>query len=186
MVTEAPEPHFAPKEVFPFVAAPVPPTPGKPKTTSLDEVVKRHQHVRSVLQHPSLAPVPLGERIDRTAAAKSIVVVDDDADQVHLTVMVLEAAGHAAHGTTRSEAAVELVVEHIADLVLFDYMMPNMSGGALGKAVRANPSLQHTKIVMMSGTPEGTVRSVFDQFDVFLQKPVHPHRLLRTVEDLWG
>lgn len=158
--------------------------PPAPRTTSIDKVVGRHQHVRKVGQHPSRAPVPVGDRILRTAAAKNIVVVDDEADQVNSTVMVLEAAGHRAYGTTSGEKALDLVGEHIADLLLLDFMMPTMNGAAVGRNLRADPTKASTKIVIMSGTPEDTVRADFDQFDVFLQKPVHPDRLLRTIEDL--
>ena len=158
--------------------------PPAPKTTSLGRVVERHQDVRAVRQHPSQAPVALSERIVKTAAAKNIVVVDDEADQVDLTVMVLEAAGHTTHGTTSGKTALELVNEHTADLLLVDFMMPLMNGGAVGKALRAHPTMGRTKIVMISGTPEDVVRAEFDEFEVFLQKPVHADRLLRTVEDL--
>ena len=181
MVTVKPSAHLATEVVRPTAASE---EPTKSRATSLDEVVKRHQYVKAVAQHPSRAPVPVLDRIVRTAAAKNIVVVDDEPDQVDLTVMVLEAAGHTAHGTTDSKAALALVVDHVADLLVVDFMMPNMSGGAVGKALRAHPSASGTKIVMMSGTPEEIVRADFDQFEVFLQKPVHADRLLRTVEDL--
>lgn len=119
----------------------------------------------------------------RTACARTIVVVDDESDLVELTIMILEAAGHIAYGATQGEAGLALVVEHTPDVLLVDYMMP-MSGGVLGKAVRSLPGLQQTTIVIISGTPEELVRAEFDQFDLFLKKPVHPNRLLRMVEDL--
>ena len=180
MATETHRPQLAPEFDCPAVTGQAP----KPRVTSLGEVVRRHQHVRSVLQHPSRVAVPASERIIKTAAAKRIVVVDDEPDQVDLTVMVLEAAGHKAHGTTDGKAALGLVIDHEADLLVVGFMMPDMGGGAVGRALRAHPSANQTKIVMMSGTPEEIIRADFDQFEVFLQKPVHADRLLRTVEDL--
>ena len=136
------------------------------------------------VQHPSRATVPSGERIVKTGSAKNIIVVDDEGDQVDLTVMVLKAAGHTAHGTTDPRAVLGLLVEQVADLLVVDFVMPGMSGGALGRAIRAHPSVGRTKIVVISGTAEDVVRADFDQYEAFLQKPVHPDRLLRTVEDL--
>ncbi len=37
---------------------------------------------------------------------------------------------------------------------------------------------------MVSATPEEVVRTEFDRYDAFMQKPVDPDRLLRLVEDL--
>ncbi len=120
----------------------------------------------------------------QTAHAQTLVVVDDDSDLVDLTVMILETAGHTAHGATNALHAVDLVVTSNADVLLLDYMMPNMTGGAVGKAIREHSDVGTIKIVMMSATPEEVVRSDFDQYDAFMQKPVDPDRLLRLVEDL--
>ena len=98
--------------------------------------------------------------------------------------MALEAVGHTAHGTTDSTLALELIVRLLADILVLDFMMPKLSGGAIARALRADPSLARTKIIMMSGTQEEVVRADFYQFEVFLQKPIAADRLLRTVEDL--
>ena len=120
----------------------------------------------------------------QTAQAQTVVVVDDDSDLVDLTVMILEAAGHTAHGATNAIHALDLVIASNADILLLDYMMPNLSGGAVGKAVREHAEAAKVKIVMVSATPEEVVRNEFDRYDAFMQKPVDPDRLLRMVEDL--
>ena len=169
-------------ETIPEVTA-SPPASGHP-TSSLAEVVERNLHVRAIRQLAHQTAAPPEERIVRTAHPRTIVVVDDEPDLVELTVMILEAAGHRAHGAIRSEAAFALAVEYTPDVLLMDYMMPNKNGGELGKAVRSLPALRRTTIVIISGTSEATVRGEFDQFDLFLTKPVHPDQLLRMLEDL--
>ena len=120
----------------------------------------------------------------QTAQAQTVVVVDDDSDLVDLTVMILEAAGHTAHGATNALHALDLVMASNADILLLDYMMPNLNGGAVGKSVRGHAEAGKVKIVMVSATPEEVVRNDFDRYDAFMQKPVDPDRLLRMVEDL--
>ena len=120
----------------------------------------------------------------KTAQPQTVVVVDDDIDLVDLTVMILETAGHTAHGATSATHALDLVVASNADILLLDYMMPNLTGADVGKALRGRAGLGHVKIVMVSATPEDIVRSNFDQYDGFMQKPVDPNRLLGMVEDL--
>lgn len=163
------------------------PSPGAhfARTASLEAVVTRNRYVNAIRQQHSQRPPPLSvERVMQTARARTLVVVDDDRDLVDLTVMILETAGHTAHGATNALHAVDLVVASNADIMLLDYMMPNMTGGDVGKAVRARTDLGQIKIVMMSATPEAVVRAEFDQYDAFMQKPVDPDGLLRMVEDL--
>ncbi len=155
-----------------------------PRASPLGEVVERNRSISAVRHQKQSSDVPLTEQIVQTACAKTIVVVDDEVDLVDLTVMILEGAGHTAHGATHGPGGITLVVEHDADVLLVDYMMPNMTGGAVGKVLRSHPTMGEIKIVMVSGTSEETVRAEFDQFDAFLRKPVQPHQLLRTVEDL--
>ena len=154
------------------------------RTTPLGEAIRRSQYVRNIRQSVVQSAVPLQDRVVRTARPRTIVVVDDEPDLVELTVMILDGAGHCAYGATQGEAGIALVVEHTPDLLLVDYQMPGISGGELGKAVRSLPGLQHTTIVIVSGSSEETVRAEFDQFDLFLKKPAQPDRLLRLLEDM--
>ena len=119
-----------------------------------------------------------------TASPKTIVVIDDEPDIVDLTVMVLESAGHRAHGTTAGKAVVNLAVEHSADIVVLDHLMPEMNGAEVGRALRAHPVTQDIKIVMHSATPEATIRASFAHYDAYLAKPAHGLALLDVVEAL--
>ena len=155
------------------------------RTTSLEAVVTRNRYVSAIRQQHSKRSPPLpAERVIQTAQAQTVVVVDDDSDLVDLTVMILEAAGHTAHGATNPVHAVDLIIASGANILLLDYMMPNLSGGTVGKSVRGHAEAGKVKIVMVSATPEEVVRTEFDQYDAFMQKPVDPDHLLRTVEDL--
>src|SRR6185437_4998197 len=143
-----------------------PAAPGRPRASDPGTPASAAGYSLPVYRHPSLAPVPAHERVLKTAAVKKIIVVDDEPDQVDLAVMALEAAGHEAHGTTDSPATLGLVLKHVADLLVVDFMMPKMSGGEVGRMLRAHPTARQIKIVMMSGTPEEDVRADFDKFEV--------------------
>ena len=163
------------------VTAPSPALSARP-TAPFGTVIERNRYVRAIREMTTETAVLVKDRIVRNDAPRTIVVVDDEPGLVELTVLVLEAAGHTAYGATHGETALALVVKHRPDLLLVDIMMPGMSGGGLGKAVRDLSDLQRLRIVIVSGTPEEIVRAEFDQFDIFLKKPVHPDQLLRVVE----
>ena len=120
----------------------------------------------------------------QTAAPKIVVVIDDESDNVELTVLVLESAGHAAHGATAGRAGVVLAVNHAAEVAVLDHLMPDMSGAEVGKALRAHPVTKDIKILMYSGTPEATIRALFSHYDAYLAKPAHGHELLLAIEAL--
>ena len=46
--------------------------------------------------------------------------------------------------------------------VLLDFMLPDVSGGDVGRALRAAPATRTLPIVMYTSTPEEVVRPVFD------------------------
>lgn len=120
----------------------------------------------------------------RSAAPKTVVVIDDEPDNVDLTVMVLKLAGHTALGTTAVRNGVGLAVHHAADIVVLDYLMPDINGAEVGKALRAHPLTRDIKIVMHSATPEATIRASFTQYDAYLAKPAAGLRLLQTIAAL--
>lgn len=118
------------------------------------------------------------------ASPKTVVVIDDDLDSVDLMVMVLESAGHTALGTTEGRAGLKLAVDHAAQVVVLDYLMPGMSGAEVGKALRAHPVTRDVKILMHSGTPEATIRASFMHYGAYLAKPALGLRLLQAIEAL--
>jgi two-component system, OmpR family, phosphate regulon response regulator PhoB len=68
--------------------------------------------------------------------------------------------------------------------VLSDYMMPRMTGGELGLALRADPHLRHIPMVIMSATEESAIQAVFADYDAFLRKPYNAEQMLAVVERL--
>ncbi|MDQ2734948.1 MAG: response regulator [Pseudomonadota bacterium] len=119
-----------------------------------------------------------------SASPKTIVVIDDERDNVDLTVMVLESAGHTARGTTEGREGLKLAIEQVPHVVVLDHLMPDMNGAEVGKALRAHPATRYVKILMHSGTPEVTIRIWFTDYDAYLAKPVYGFRLLEAIEAL--
>jgi len=65
----------------------------------------------------------------------------------------LEDAGHQVAHDTSSVKALKKIIEQKPDCVLLDIMMPEMDGFEVLKRLRAEPGLEDTKIVMISGKP---------------------------------
>lgn len=115
---------------------------------------------------------------------KSILVVDDELINAEVLSLILQDEGYrtfiAADGLEGLARARELSPH----LVILDYMMPLMNGAQMGRALRADPALAGTRILMNSSLPEDKVRPHFDGYDGFLRKPYNVERALELIAEL--
>lgn len=125
----------------------------------------------------SITPTPAAASPPR----RTIVVVDDLEDLREVTVMLLSFEGYNVLGAEDGETGLQLAIDHEADLVLLDYLIPGRDGAEVGKALRSHPRANRTKIVIMSATPEKDVRKRFDDYDEFLKKPYPPADMLELI-----
>ncbi|WP_121256164.1 hybrid sensor histidine kinase/response regulator [Nocardioides ferulae] len=73
------------------------------------------------------------------------------------------------------------------DLVLLDYMMPEVDGEELARTIRRDPSQEGVRLVLLSSAIEPSEGWLHDAgIDAFLAKPVLPSRLLDVVASLGG
>jgi len=89
-------------------------------------------------------------------------------------------------GFGRPVDAVVWATRHVADLVLIDYMMPEMNGIELAKRLRALPGYEHVPIMMVTAHDDRKVR--YDALDAgvtdFLIKPVDARECMARCRNL--
>ena len=85
-----------------------------------------------------------------TVNTTRIMIVDDDEDIRRVLNVIVEAEGYEVIGLVDDGMnAVDLAMEHQPDIVILDYMMPNLDGAETAKFLRAvSPN---TKVVAFSG-----------------------------------
>lgn len=83
---------------------------------------------------------------------KKILVVDDDPDIVELLVDVLGRDGRFEVRTASSgyEAGMQTQRFH-PDLILLDYMLPDVNGNVVCQTIKRNPEFEDVVIVIVSG-----------------------------------
>ena len=112
-----------------------------------------------------------------------ILVVDDDADMLHLISLRLTAAGYQVSEADSGEAALLCFRENRPQLVVTDLRMGGMDGLALFKHLQSEAQTLPVIILTAHGTiPDAvaaTQRGVFS----FLTKPFDGRELLRRVAD---
>jgi len=108
-----------------------------------------------------------------------IVVVDDDTDIRDLVVYRLERDGHDVRAFPDAMAALEALAERPADLAIVDVMMPGMSGFELARAIRQDPALSDTRVILLTArTQEADLTQGYAAgVDDYVPKPFSPREL---------
>ncbi|MFH1370640.1 MAG: response regulator [Planctomycetota bacterium] len=83
---------------------------------------------------------------------KKVLIVDDDAEIVDLLVEVLSRDGRFDVKTATSgyEAGIR-TQQFRPDLILLDYMLPDVNGNVVCHTIRRNPEFENIKIIIVSG-----------------------------------
>jgi CheY-like chemotaxis protein len=80
-----------------------------------------------------------------------VLIAEDDEDIALILTRLLKRAGNTVLRAPDGLAALELATKHQPDLLLTDLGMPRMDGLELTRAIRSDPGLADTPIVMLSG-----------------------------------
>jgi len=83
---------------------------------------------------------------------RKVLVVDDDAEIVELIVEVLERDGRFELKTASSGYEAGMATERFRpELILLDYMLPDVNGNVVCQTIRKNPEFENIKIIIVSG-----------------------------------
>jgi two-component system cell cycle response regulator DivK len=112
-----------------------------------------------------------------------ILIVEDNADNMLLTVMLLESAGHTVLSAADAEAGLTLARDALPDLILMDVHLPGMDGLQAtmllkqDEATRAIPVIALTALAMKGD--EERIRAA--GCDSYIAKPMRTREFLAAV-----
>lgn len=108
----------------------------------------------------------------------NVLVVEDDRDIQDFLEAELSRYFHVRTANDGREA-IAMIEDQIPDLVITDYMMPNIDGIGLLKHIR-NSSYKYLPVIFLTAvdTVEGRIKGVSAGADVYMAKPFSTHELL--------
>jgi PAS domain S-box-containing protein len=116
-----------------------------------------------------------------------VLVVDDDSESLEVSAMTLRVAGAEVRTASAAFSAYELIQRWQPDAVLTDLAMPGEDGYMLLRAMRTFFAERRATVPIIAftayGTSENRTRAVQAGFDLYLTKPIDPHKLTRAVAE---
>ncbi|MCG3180646.1 MAG: Chemotaxis response regulator protein-glutamate methylesterase [Phycisphaerae bacterium] len=123
--------------------------------------------------------------LDRLSSGKSrVLVVDDDPEIVDIFTDALKRDGRFEIRTAQTGYDAGIATQEFnPDLLILDYMLPDINGNIVCRTIRQNPAFAHMKIVFVSGVVdrheiEDLLRAGADDF---VKKPFNVRELIDKI-----
>ena len=117
------------------------------------------------------------------AGQPRVLVVEDEPAQREVLAYNLEAEGFAVSRAENGEEALLLVDEDTPDIIVLDWMMPNLSGIEVCRRLKIRPETRAIPIIMLSARTEEVdkVRGLETGADDYVVKPYSVIELMARV-----
>lgn len=116
--------------------------------------------------------------------ARSILIVEDEAPIREMIAFHLQRAGYRVHEAGDCRQARELLADHRPDLVLIDWMLPDMSGLELTRSLKRDPNFGDVAIIMLTARAEerDKVSGLEGGADDYITKPFSSRELIARIQ----
>lgn len=118
-----------------------------------------------------------------SVAQPNVLVVEDEAAQREILAYNLEAEGFRVRIAGDGEEAMTMISEEAPDIVVLDWMMPNVSGIEVCRRLRARSETKTVPIIMLSARSEefDRVRGLETGADDYVVKPYSVMELMARI-----
>ncbi len=115
--------------------------------------------------------------------APLVLVVEDEPPQVEILRYNLEKAGFRVAVAGDGEEALLLAAEEPPDVVILDWMLPELSGIEVCRRLRRREETKHTPVIMLTARGEegDVVRGLDCGADDYMVKPYSPSEMMARV-----
>jgi chemosensory pili system protein ChpA (sensor histidine kinase/response regulator) len=135
-----------------------------------------------------LEPFKIGAAIEEDMTEKTVMVVDDSVTVRKVTSRFLEREGFRVIAAKDGVEALQLLQDHMPDVMLLDIEMPRMDGFEVAKNIRTSSRLKDLPIIMItSRTGEKHRERAFSLgVNKYMGKPYQEDLLLNNINELLG
>jgi len=123
--------------------------------------------------------------LKNTQMTKTILLVEDNIDQIHVLGLALELQGYNVIRTTDGKQALNMAVSELPDLVLLDITL-HMDGFEIARQIRQNPKIKSIPILATTGrvSLKDQEKCLQSGCDDYISKPYTQRQLVSHIEKL--
>ena len=116
--------------------------------------------------------------------SKTVLIVDDEAPIREMIAVALQMAGYQCLEAENAQTAHALIVDHQPDIILLDWMMPNVSGIELARRLKREPTSADIPIIMLTarGEEDNKIQGLEAGADDYITKPFSPRELVARLK----
>ncbi|MBI5847714.1 MAG: response regulator [Nitrospirae bacterium] len=117
-----------------------------------------------------------------------VIVIDDEPFILMMIEDKLKKAKIDVTTLRESKNALEVIKKNMPDLIILDWMMPELSGIDLCKMIKADPGLKDIPVFMLTAKGQDSDEQQGLQCGVsrYITKPFSPRSLLEMVQEIVG
>lgn len=113
-----------------------------------------------------------------------IVCIEDDPKTIDLVKLILKREGFEVIGVTNGRDGLAAIEQARPQLVLLDLMMPDMDGWEVYQAMRANESMKHIPVIVLTAKAQSIDKVLglhIAKVNDYITKPFSPAELVQSV-----
>lgn len=117
-------------------------------------------------------------------AGKTVLIVDDEAPIREMLAVALAMAGFNCLEADNAQTAHGLIVDQQPDIILLDWMMPEVSGIELARRLKRDPISADIPIIMLTarGEEDNKIQGLEAGADDYITKPFSPRELIARLK----
>lgn len=117
---------------------------------------------------------------------KHVLLIEDEPNIIEAVSFILSRDGWVVDTHSNGQTAHGVVLEKQPDLVILDVMLPGVSGYDILRAIRGEPQVAQTPVLMLTARGQNKDREMAEQIgaNMFMTKPFSNADVLEAVRKL--
>jgi two-component system response regulator VicR len=119
--------------------------------------------------------------------SKTIVYIEDEPEMIDLVRLILSRKGYQVVGATGGREGLDVVRQHVPDLVLLDLMMPDIDGWDVYQQIRADETTKHIPVIVVTAKAQNIDKVLglhIAKVNDYISKPFSPQELVNSIEQV--